>query len=78
MLSTSMFGPRPCWRRSTISMHGSTKSVARMTSAAFTPGPGEGLAQHEGQLHLDQRPVHAGSRSTALPSSTNQSSNIVP
>ena len=35
-------GPRPFWRVSTISMHGSTKSVARMTSAAFTPGPTSG------------------------------------
>src|SRR5262245_38316538 len=77
MLSTSEFGPRLFCRTSTTSRHGSTKSVARITSTAFTPGPTSGSRSTKASS-ASTRGRFIWLRGTTPPSTTNQSSNSVP
>ena len=77
MLSTSIFLPRPLYRLSTISSAGSTKSVARITSAALTEGPRSGpLSTNANSTSTSGRFIFE--RLTLLPSGTNQLSNMKP
>ena len=62
MLSTSRFGPLPCWRLSMTSMHGQHE-VGRPDHVDRVDGRADQrLAQDEGELDLDERIVHPAAR----------------